>query len=144
MLKDGGQSKLSVSWALTFLQCHSLLVHFSFNSFVALYLLCHTISHVLVTMFCNEMNRSQAYQCALIMHETRQTFSDFRIPIMVLPATVSSNIPGTDYCLGTDSVLNRIMDVCLSVLSVRSTDCLMTLHVFITHAMLNLKSGGLF
>ena len=34
---------------------------------------------------------------------------------MVLPATISNNVPGTDFCLGADTALNEISEICVRV-----------------------------
>lgn len=38
-----------------------------------------------------------------------------KIPIVVLPATVSNNVPGTDYSVGSDTALNAILSSCDAV-----------------------------
>ena len=38
--------------------------------------------------------------------------TEFQIPIVVLPATISNNVPGTDFCLGADTALNEISEIC--------------------------------
>ena len=35
-------------------------------------------------------------------------YSQFRIPIVVLPATISNNVPGTSLSIGCDTALNEI------------------------------------
>ena len=36
----------------------------------------------------------------------------FRIPMVVLPATISNNVPGTDFSVGADTALNEITEIC--------------------------------
>ena len=53
----------------------------------------------------------QAYHSALEMTEARKQFEAFCIPIVVIPCTISNNVPGTDFSLGADTALNEIADV---------------------------------
>lgn len=39
-------------------------------------------------------------------------FPAFCIPIVALPATVSNNVPGTEYSIGSDTALNTIVELC--------------------------------
>lgn len=43
--------------------------------------------------------------------DNRERFQSFRIPIVVIPATISNNIPGTEFSLGADTALNVIVEV---------------------------------
>ncbi|CAI5444863.1 unnamed protein product [Caenorhabditis angaria] len=49
-----------------------------------------------------------AFVSALIMHKNRSEYSSFNIPIVVVPATVSNNCPGTCASIGADTALNEI------------------------------------
>jgi hypothetical protein len=42
----------------------------------------------------------------------RAQYPEFRIPIVVLPATISNNVPGTDFSLGADTAINVITEIC--------------------------------
>jgi 6-phosphofructokinase 1 len=53
----------------------------------------------------------QAYQAGLQMHEARAEHPEFCIPIVVIPSTISNNVPGTDFSLGCDTALNEITEV---------------------------------
>ena len=44
--------------------------------------------------------------------EGRKNYPDLRIPIIVVPATISNNVPGTDFCLGADTAINEICQIC--------------------------------
>ena len=61
--------------------------------------------------------------------EHRDKYKEFRIPIVVLPATISNNVPGilivekgpdltslinagTDFSIGADTALNEITEIC--------------------------------
>ncbi|KXL46685.1 hypothetical protein M433DRAFT_65305 [Acidomyces richmondensis BFW] len=39
-------------------------------------------------------------------------YDAFKIPMVVLPATVSNNVPGTEYSVGSDTCLNALIDYC--------------------------------
>ena len=43
--------------------------------------------------------------------EARDKYAAFRIPMVIIPATISNNVPGTDLSLGTDTALNVITEV---------------------------------
>jgi len=55
----------------------------------------------------------KAFHSVLMMAELRDTYSEFCIPMIVIPATISNNVPGTDFSLGADTSVNEIADVSL-------------------------------
>jgi len=54
----------------------------------------------------------EAFQSVLEMAENRERFKQFRIPMVVMPATISNNVPGTDFSIGADTALNEITEIC--------------------------------
>jgi len=54
----------------------------------------------------------EAFMGALELYEARKDFPEFNIPIIVLPSTISNNVPGTDFSLGADTALNEITEIC--------------------------------
>ncbi|KAI5640570.1 phosphofructokinase domain-containing protein [Phthorimaea operculella] len=54
----------------------------------------------------------EAYQAGLELYESRGQFPEFCIPLVVVPATISNNVPGTDFSLGADTALNEITEIC--------------------------------
>ncbi|CAH1119706.1 unnamed protein product [Phaedon cochleariae] len=54
----------------------------------------------------------EAYQAALQFSEGRDQHPAFCIPIMVIPSTISNNVPGTEFSLGCDTALNEITEIC--------------------------------
>ena len=44
------------------------------------------------------------------MVKRRNEFEAFRIPIILVPATIDNNLPATAFCIGSDTALNNIMD----------------------------------
>ncbi|XP_059484289.1 ATP-dependent 6-phosphofructokinase isoform X2 [Neocloeon triangulifer] len=54
----------------------------------------------------------ESYQAASQLVENRQTYKEFCIPIAVIPATISNNVPGTEFSLGCDTALNEITEIC--------------------------------
>lgn len=53
----------------------------------------------------------QAFQAAIMLADGRSSHEEFCIPICVLPATISNNVPGTDLCVGSDTGLGVIVEV---------------------------------
>lgn len=54
----------------------------------------------------------QAYQAAIELMEARDEHPAFRIPIVVIPSTISNNVPGSEFSLGCDTALNEITEIC--------------------------------
>ncbi|CAG7836459.1 unnamed protein product [Allacma fusca] len=54
----------------------------------------------------------EAYQTVLMFAENRDKFKAFAIPLICIPATISNNVPGTDFSLGCDTALNEITEIC--------------------------------
>ncbi|CAH1772407.1 unnamed protein product [Owenia fusiformis] len=54
----------------------------------------------------------EAYNSILQLSQKRSEFPEFCIPAIVIPATISNNVPGTDFSLGADTALNEIADIC--------------------------------
>jgi len=46
-----------------------------------------------------------------VLAETRNKFAEFCIPIVLIPATINNNVPGTEFSIGSDTALNEIMGV---------------------------------
>lgn len=46
------------------------------------------------------------------LEASRDQYPSLRIPITLIPATISNNVPGTDYSLGSDTSLNAIVNSC--------------------------------
>lgn len=53
----------------------------------------------------------QAYKSACDMAEARGRHQELCIPLCVVPATISNNVPGTEISLGADTSLNVIVQV---------------------------------
>ncbi|KAG9225066.1 hypothetical protein CCMSSC00406_0008770 [Pleurotus cornucopiae] len=54
----------------------------------------------------------EAFAALLELEEGRKHYPSFRIPMVHLPATISNNVPMTDYSLGSDTSLNALVDAC--------------------------------
>jgi len=54
----------------------------------------------------------EAFQALLQLTRARATYPVFGIPMICLPATVSNNVPGTEFSIGSDTALNSIMSMC--------------------------------
>uniref|UniRef100_A0A8C6CBS0 Phosphofructokinase, muscle n=1 Tax=Monodon monoceros TaxID=40151 RepID=A0A8C6CBS0_MONMO len=50
----------------------------------------------------------EAYTGGLELMEGRKQYDELCIPFVVIPATVSNNVPGSDFSVGTDTALNTI------------------------------------
>ena len=46
------------------------------------------------------------------LERARENYTAFRIPMVLIPATLSNNVPGTEYSLGSDTALNSLMQYC--------------------------------
>lgn len=54
----------------------------------------------------------QAYQAGVQLVTNRKNFPEFCIPMVIIPSTISNNVPGTEFSLGCDTALNEITEVC--------------------------------
>ncbi|XP_061661074.1 ATP-dependent 6-phosphofructokinase, platelet type isoform X7 [Syngnathoides biaculeatus] len=53
-----------------------------------------------------------ALESLLQLYEARAAYEEFCIPMCMLPATISNNVPGTDLSIGADTALNAIVETC--------------------------------
>ncbi len=51
-----------------------------------------------------------AYQAALELYNRRTNYPAFNIPIILLPATIDNDLPGSELSVGADTALNSIVD----------------------------------
>ncbi|XP_065296341.1 ATP-dependent 6-phosphofructokinase isoform X4 [Dermacentor albipictus] len=54
----------------------------------------------------------EGYHAVLQFAEARERYPELRIPMCVIPATISNNVPGTEFSLGADTALNEITEIC--------------------------------
>lgn len=54
----------------------------------------------------------EAFNSVLLMEESRTSYPAFQIPMIHLPATLSNNVPMTDFSLGSDTSLNALVEAC--------------------------------
>nr|XP_033494159.1 ATP-dependent 6-phosphofructokinase, platelet type isoform X1 [Epinephelus lanceolatus] len=54
----------------------------------------------------------EAFESLLQLYEARAAYEEFCIPMCMLPATISNNVPGTDLSIGADTALNAIVETC--------------------------------
>ena len=54
----------------------------------------------------------EAYHSLIILENNRKLYTAFRIPLLGVAATISNNVPGTEYSLGCDTALNMIVNSC--------------------------------
>uniref|UniRef100_A0A665W0R9 ATP-dependent 6-phosphofructokinase n=1 Tax=Echeneis naucrates TaxID=173247 RepID=A0A665W0R9_ECHNA len=54
----------------------------------------------------------EAFVGGLQMVQAREKYEEMCVPLVVVPATVSNNVPGSDFSIGTDTALNTITMTC--------------------------------
>ena len=52
----------------------------------------------------------EAFSALLILEQARRHYPAFNIPMVHLPATISNNVPLTEFSLGSDTSLNALVD----------------------------------
>jgi 6-phosphofructokinase 1 len=64
----------------------------------------------------------EAFASVINLEAARSQYPSLCIPISLIPATVSNNVPGTDFSLGSDTALNAIVESCDAIVqSARSS-----------------------
>lgn len=53
-----------------------------------------------------------AFDALLTLKDGRKVYPSFNIPMAQIPATISNNVPLTEYSLGSDTCLNALVDAC--------------------------------
>ncbi|XP_024436499.2 ATP-dependent 6-phosphofructokinase, platelet type [Desmodus rotundus] len=66
----------------------------------------HSISALLI------IGGFEAYLGLLELSAARGKHKEFCVPMVMVPATVSNNVPGSDFSIGADTALNTITDTC--------------------------------
>ncbi|XP_067291614.1 ATP-dependent 6-phosphofructokinase, platelet type isoform X3 [Pseudorasbora parva] len=54
----------------------------------------------------------EAYLGIMELLTARRTYEELCVPMVMVPATVSNNVPGSDLSIGADTALNAITDTC--------------------------------
>uniref|UniRef100_U5EUA4 ATP-dependent 6-phosphofructokinase n=1 Tax=Corethrella appendiculata TaxID=1370023 RepID=U5EUA4_9DIPT len=54
----------------------------------------------------------EAYHACGRLADERKNYPEFCIPLVVIPSTISNNVPGTEFSLGADTGLNEITEIC--------------------------------
>lgn len=54
----------------------------------------------------------EAFEALLELEEARKHYPQLHIPMVHLPATLSNNVPVTEFSLGSDTSLNALVDAC--------------------------------
>jgi 6-phosphofructokinase 1 len=54
----------------------------------------------------------EAFHSVAQLRKARDQYPSLCIPICLLPATISNNVPGTEYSLGSDTCLNELVGYC--------------------------------
>lgn len=50
-----------------------------------------------------------AYRNVALIKDHQEDYPDLRIPIIIIPASISNTVPNTDFSIGTDTALNNIV-----------------------------------
>ncbi|CAM4678521.1 unnamed protein product [Leuciscus chuanchicus] len=56
--------------------------------------------------------QEKAFSGGLEMVQGREKYEELCIPMVIIPATVSNNVPGSDFSIGADTALNTITTTC--------------------------------
>ncbi|KAL6901652.1 6-phosphofructokinase [Trichoderma evansii] len=54
----------------------------------------------------------EAFHAVSELRKARDQYPSLCIPLCLLPATISNNVPGTEYSLGSDTCLNELVNYC--------------------------------
>jgi 6-phosphofructokinase 1 len=54
----------------------------------------------------------EAFTSVAELRKARADYDAFKIPMVILPATISNNVPGTEYSIGSDTCLNALIHYC--------------------------------
>lgn len=54
----------------------------------------------------------EAFHAVSQLRQARDEYPSLCIPMVLLPATISNNVPGTEYSLGSDTCLNELVNYC--------------------------------
>lgn len=54
----------------------------------------------------------EAFHAVSQLRKAREQYPSLCIPMTLLPATISNNVPGTEYSLGSDTCLNELVNYC--------------------------------
>ncbi|CAF0725208.1 unnamed protein product [Rotaria sp. Silwood1] len=54
----------------------------------------------------------ESYLSVVQLYEARNKNIEFQIPLICIPATISNNVPGTEFSIGADTALNEIVKIC--------------------------------
>ena len=73
----------------------------------------------------------QAYLSLLELQEARGTHEEFCVPMIMVPATVSNNVPGSDLSVGADTALNAITSVRIAA-GMRETNDVREKHIHVS------------
>lgn len=76
---------------------------------VAYYMQRHKLNGLLI------VGGFEAFTALHELESQKHQYPIFNIPKVVIPATVSNNVPGTEYSLGSDTCLNQLVNYCDAV-----------------------------
>ncbi|XP_058538009.1 ATP-dependent 6-phosphofructokinase, platelet type isoform X3 [Neofelis nebulosa] len=54
----------------------------------------------------------EAFEGSVLLAQARDSHQEFCVPICIVPATISNNVPGSDISMGSDTGLNVLVETC--------------------------------
>ncbi|XP_044916746.1 ATP-dependent 6-phosphofructokinase, platelet type isoform X3 [Felis catus] len=54
----------------------------------------------------------EAFEGSVLLAQARDSHQEFCVPICIVPATISNNVPGSDISMGSDTGLNVVVETC--------------------------------
>ena len=54
----------------------------------------------------------ECFHCFFQLAKGRKEHESLRIPLCIIPATISNNVPGSDFSIGADTAVNEISEIC--------------------------------
>ncbi|XP_053751748.1 ATP-dependent 6-phosphofructokinase, platelet type isoform X3 [Panthera pardus] len=55
---------------------------------------------------------TDAFEGSVLLAQARDSHQEFCVPICIVPATISNNVPGSDISMGSDTGLNVLVETC--------------------------------
>ncbi|XP_078306624.1 ATP-dependent 6-phosphofructokinase, platelet type isoform X3 [Panthera onca] len=54
----------------------------------------------------------EAFEGSVLLAQARDSHQEFCVPVCIVPATISNNVPGSDISMGSDTGLNVLVETC--------------------------------
>ncbi|KAK3543301.1 hypothetical protein QTP70_014038 [Hemibagrus guttatus] len=76
-----------------------------------------------------------AYEGVLELYDARGHYNELCIPMCIIPATISNNVPGTEFSLGADTAVNAAMEASSSCDKIKQSATGTKRRVFVVETM---------